>query len=208
MIMMQYKIGLPADYDMQIIRKRAWHNGHKTDDFPDLLFKAYLISEKETFGNLQNSYAPLYVWKDSPGMNTFLLQGPYDAILSSFGWQKVELHIPLAVQLPDNFSNTRYVMHYTGTITPAARLTGLQEHIFQQISLQQTIDMKLADDIFTAKTNHENGGLSGYVVSYSPERWEYSSFLFLESPPVLAASSTTCVQTRQIYEVLHLSLPS
>ncbi|WP_458122053.1 DUF4865 family protein [Paenibacillus sp. Z6-24] len=134
MITMQYKISLPADYDMQIIRQRARHNGHKTDAFPDLLFKAYLISEKGQFGNLRNSYAPLYVWKDSPGMNTFLLQGPYDAILSSFGWQKVELHIPLEVQLPDNFSQIRYILQYTGTIAPAGKLDGIKDHVFQQIT--------------------------------------------------------------------------
>lgn len=42
---MQYKIGLPTDYDMDIIKKRVRNNGYTTDGFQDLLFKAYLIKE-------------------------------------------------------------------------------------------------------------------------------------------------------------------
>ena len=34
---MQYKITLPNDYDMTIIRERVENNGFKTDGFQDLL---------------------------------------------------------------------------------------------------------------------------------------------------------------------------
>lgn len=46
MIAMQYKILLPDDYDMNSIRQRVVNNGSKTDGFQDLLFKAYLITER------------------------------------------------------------------------------------------------------------------------------------------------------------------
>ena len=39
MIGMQYKVILPKDYDMEII-KRVKDNGHKTDGFQDLNFKS------------------------------------------------------------------------------------------------------------------------------------------------------------------------
>ena len=42
MIMMQYKVKLPNDFDMNKIRKRVQENGFKTDGFEDLFFKAYL----------------------------------------------------------------------------------------------------------------------------------------------------------------------
>lgn len=45
MIGMQYKITLPNDYDMDIIRDRVTKNGNKTDGFDQLLFKAYLIAD-------------------------------------------------------------------------------------------------------------------------------------------------------------------
>ncbi|WP_142950755.1 DUF4865 family protein, partial [Bacillus sp. AFS076308] len=32
----QYKITLPSDYDMNIIKKRVKNNGHKTDGFEDV----------------------------------------------------------------------------------------------------------------------------------------------------------------------------
>jgi hypothetical protein len=48
---MQYKIILPKNYDMDIIRKRVQDNGNKTDGFPDLLFKAYLMTETDENGN-------------------------------------------------------------------------------------------------------------------------------------------------------------
>ncbi len=85
MIAMQYKIPLPADYEMSIIRQRVQTNGHRTDGFRDLAFKACLISAKGNHGNVSNSYAPLYVWNTHNGMNEFLLNDPYDAILHSFG---------------------------------------------------------------------------------------------------------------------------
>ena len=45
---MRYAITLPGDYDMTIIRNRVAKSGHLMDGFQDLLFKAYLISEKAT----------------------------------------------------------------------------------------------------------------------------------------------------------------
>jgi hypothetical protein len=42
---MQYKIKLPDNYDMELIKNRVKLNGYKTDKFDGLLFKAYLISE-------------------------------------------------------------------------------------------------------------------------------------------------------------------
>lgn len=39
MIASQYKIVLPSDYDMGIIRQRVKVNGHKTDGFYGLKFK-------------------------------------------------------------------------------------------------------------------------------------------------------------------------
>ena len=46
MIAMQYKILLPNNFDMNIIRQRVEKNGTKTDGFQDLLFKVYLIAKK------------------------------------------------------------------------------------------------------------------------------------------------------------------
>ena len=77
MIAMQYKIFLPDDYDMDNIRQRVKNNGHKTDGFQDLMFKAYLIKEKDGTSENHNEYSPLYLWKDS-GIPIFIFCQPKD----------------------------------------------------------------------------------------------------------------------------------
>lgn len=47
---------------MGIICNRVRNNGNKTDGFQDLLMKAYLIAEKDKHRNIQNEYAPFYLW--------------------------------------------------------------------------------------------------------------------------------------------------
>lgn len=96
MLAMQYAIDLPADYDMEIIRRRVRDNGDKTDGFPDLELKAYLIAEKGKYGNTRNQYAPFYLWRGTEGMNAFLLHGPFGNILSSFGWPTVRTWLVIA----------------------------------------------------------------------------------------------------------------
>ncbi|MFR6488066.1 MAG: DUF4865 family protein [Clostridium sp.] len=79
MIAMQYRIMLPNSYDMQLIRKRVADNGHKTDGFPDLICKAYLMKESSNSYS-GKEYSPLYIWNRSEGMNKFLFDGFYDNI--------------------------------------------------------------------------------------------------------------------------------
>jgi hypothetical protein len=86
MYAMQYEITLPADYDMEIIRKRVATRGHLLDAFPGLGVKAYLMSERGVDGAPVNAYAPFYLWHDVSGMNQFLWGGAgFQGIVSDFG---------------------------------------------------------------------------------------------------------------------------
>ncbi|MFE9371199.1 DUF4865 family protein [Streptomyces sp. NPDC006711] len=85
---MQYEITLPADYDMEIIRKRVATRGHLLDDFPGLGLKAYLIRERAD-GSPVNSYAPFYLWASSEGMNAFLWGPGFQGIVDDFGRPRV-----------------------------------------------------------------------------------------------------------------------
>ena len=60
MYSMQYRVQLPTNYDMEIIRDRVRRTGHLMDGYPGLEFKAYLIQEKAK-GAMENCYAPFYV---------------------------------------------------------------------------------------------------------------------------------------------------
>ncbi|WEV44785.1 DUF4865 family protein [Streptococcaceae bacterium ESL0687] len=171
---MQYKIGLPEDYDMDIIRKRVQDSGHKMDGFDDLLFKAFLISEKAT-GAFENSYSPLYVWKNTYGMNKFIFEGFYDNIIKSFGWQHIEIGVTAEVDLSSDFSKSRYLIEDEENILPQKTLTKVD---------------------FTQK-KEENA--LGYVQVYNPDKWIKKTYTFFESLPENLEAG------RNIYTILHLS---
>jgi len=174
---MQYKITLPKDYDMDIIRNRVRNNGYKTDRFPGLLFKMYLMTEKPK-GQLCNSYAPLYIWESHEGMNQFIFEGYFDNILESFGWQHIHIGVPLRCNLVDDISETKYVMETTGSIREAS-------------SLKDT----------SFDTNHmEKENMIGDLLVYNPDKWAYSHFRFFRNKPSIHQKSSST-----IYQVLHIS---
>ncbi|PFM66850.1 DUF4865 domain-containing protein [Bacillus cereus] len=181
MIGMQYKIILPKDYDMGIIRQRVKNNGYKTDDFQDLNFKAYLITEAGENENLLNCYAPLYIWNNHEGMNRFIFDGYYDNILDSFGWQQINIGVPLVVNLSDDFQKSRYVVEYAGSISQSKSLIGTQFNTVHQ----------------NAQDTEKN---LGNILVYNPDKWGYSQFSFYEEKPEINAMNGIT-----IYEILHIS---
>lgn len=178
MIASQYKITLPSDYDMNIIKTRVKNNGYKTDGFDDLKFKLYLITEKGKNNNLQNSYCPLYLWRDSNGLNKFLFNGFYDNIIKSFGWQQVNIGIPLLDTTTDKITGIPYLFEIRRKIQPQESLHNLQEGIEKEIPRLDGAE---------------------YVVIYNPDKWEYNVFYFIQE------LSQVQGEIGVIYDILHLS---
>ncbi|CAM3815752.1 DUF4865 family protein [Mesobacillus thioparans] len=178
MIATQYKITLPSDYNMDIIRERVRNNGHKTDGFEELKFKLYLITEKGVNNNLQNSYSPLYLWNGSNGLNKFLFNGYYDNILNSFGWQKVNIGIPLIDTTTNKIIENRYLFQVEGEIQPQGSLNDFPDKIRESI------------------TTIEN---TEYLVIYSPDKWKYEAFYFLNDLTKVSGKRGV------IYQILHIS---
>jgi len=193
MIAMQYKIPLPADYEMSIIRQRVQTNGHRTDGFRDLALKVYLISEKGCHGNVSNHYAPFYLWNDHNGMNEFLLNGPYDAILHSFGWQQVNIGVPLSLRIEPNFPQVRWAVEIAGRIPQTTSLNGFCAKLIEQLP-------KTQDAI-------------GEALIYNPDKWSFSQFAFYEQLPKKWSDEAQRLNQLDaypsfevtIYEVLHVS---
>jgi hypothetical protein len=179
MIATQYKITLPSDCDMSIIRERVRDNGYKTDGFEDLKFKLYLITEKGVHHNLQNSYSPLYLWNGSDGLNKFLFGGFYDNILNSFGWQHVNVGIPLIDTTSTEIVNCKYVLHITGEIQPRGSLIQFRDQV--------------------AKSLPEVEGGAETLVIYNPNKWEYDAFYFVCDVGSVEGLSGV------IYTILHVS---
>lgn len=178
MIAMQYKITLPSDYDMRIIRDRVQNNGYKTDGFEDLKSKLYLITEIGINKCLQNSYSPLYLWKNTNGLNKFLFNGYYDNILKSFGWQHVNVGIPLIDTTTDKIKESKYVFEISRTIQAQESLNNLTDKILNEIPMLDHTE---------------------YAIIYNPDKWEYSVFYFNED--VNKFSELNGV----MYTVLHVS---
>ena len=155
---MQYKILLPDDYDMDNIRQRVKNNGHKTDGFQDLMFKAYLIKEKDGTSESHNEYSPLYLWNDSGGMNKFIFEGFYNNILQSFGWQRINIGIPLLCDLGKEFNNSQYAMEIENDILPSNQMSPLSF-------------FKTSERCF------------GKVLIYNPDKWKYVEYRFYEREP-------------------------
>jgi len=175
MIGMQYKINLPSEYDMEIIKTRVMKNGFKTDGFDGLLFKCYLIQEKG-IDNFENVYAPLYLWENSEGMNKFLFGGFYDNIIQSFGWQNVNIGVPILVDLLNQFNISKYAVEVTNDIPQDATLTNFQ------------------NSIPSAPVQDEN--YTGRVCIYNPDKWKYSIFYFYKERPN---------EKNNIFQILHIS---
>lgn len=157
MIAMQYNILLPDDYDMNTIRQRVASNGYKTDGFQDLVYKAYIIGESG-HGSDKNEYAPLYLWRDHPGMNQFIFNGFYDHILASFGWQKIHIGVPYQFHIGDSFGNAKYVIRTDHEISPADKMQPLIR-------------------------SHTVSGCVGGLLLYNPDTWKYSEFYFYDAYP-------------------------
>lgn len=92
MLAMQYRITLPADYDMAIIRQRIQERGHLLNGFPQLEWKAYLWSKKDQQRQgSANAYAPLYLWQDNTGINQFLSSPGFHALCEDFGRPQIDI---------------------------------------------------------------------------------------------------------------------
>jgi hypothetical protein len=178
MISTQYKIILPSDYDMNIIKERVTNNGHKTDGFENLIFKLYLITEKGKNHNLQNSYSPLYLWENHIGLNKFMFEGFYDNILTSFGWQQIQVGIPLT-DPPLKIRPYKYLIHQTNPIQPQASLCNTKEKILKDLP---------------------NINNAEYMLTYNPDKWVYDVFYFLTD-----LSNVIEVRHGVVYTILHIS---
>ncbi|AIM05796.1 hypothetical protein BACvac02_2051 [Bacillus anthracis] len=114
-------------------------------------------------------------------MNKFIFEGYYDNILQSFGWQQINIGVPLVVNLSDDFKKSRYVVEYTGSIS-------------QSNSLRET-------QLNTMNENVQNiEKCLGNIIIYNPDKWGYSHIRFYNEKPDMVTNKDVTV-----YEILHIS---
>jgi hypothetical protein len=184
MYAMQYEIGLPADYDMQIIRRRVATKGPALDNFPGLGLKAYLIRERGNDGAPVNQYAPFYLWASIDGMNRFLWGGGgFRAIVDSFGRPAVR--------------------HWTGVACLTGPALAATPRTATRHSEPIPADADPADVVEQARIalrqRAQTAGVHSSAFAIDPRNWELVHFTLWErdAPDAVAIR----------YQVLHVSSP-
>ena len=184
MLSMQYQITLPSDYNMEIIKERVRRSGNKTDGFPGLKMKAYLIAEKEKYGNSTNQYAPFYLWNNAEGLNQFLLGGPFNNILTSFGRPRVDHWIVIREHLD------KEIVSSPGHLYAAV----IKKAIDNQLDMTD-LPLKEAEWADTAKARY-----AALITAYNPATWELCRFYMSDKIDLIKESGTAL-----IYDVHHIS---
>jgi hypothetical protein len=184
MFAMQYRIPLPADYDMGIIRERVAVNGAALDAYPGLGMKAYLLRERAVDGSPVNEYAPFYLWTDAAAAASFLFGGDgFGGIVRDFGRPVVETWVGVG--------------HVPGPATDAVPTHAIRS----TESLPADIDpgSVAASVIAASERTPMPAGLHSVTTAIDPRTWQLITLrLFAEPPPALLG---------EIYQVLHLAAP-
>lgn len=90
MIIAHYIHRLPADYDLEVIRRRAAARGPQWDATPELHFKAFLLREEGRFGAIASSYSSLYLWRRAEAFTDFVTSDGFKVVTGSFGRPAIE----------------------------------------------------------------------------------------------------------------------
>ena len=91
-------------------------------------------------------------------MNKFIFDGFYDNILNSFGWQTINIGIPLLQEFNENFSKARYLLEIENETKPMEKM--------------KRMEFSISDDKIVGK-----------ALVYNPENWKHTEYYFFEDAP-------------------------
>jgi hypothetical protein len=183
---MNYRITLPADYDMKIIRHRVETKGPLLDDFPGLGVKAYLIRERGVDGSPVNEYAPFYLWNTPQGMNGFLWGPGFQALTDDFGRPVVQ-----------HWTGLGFARGPAVTGTPRAA-TRRSQPLLPGDEPAAVVGRALADLPELAA----RAGVHSAAVAIDPRHWELVHFTLWQD-----AAPAPLEDAEERFQVLHLSAP-
>lgn len=185
MILAQYEIPLPMDYDMDIIRQRVAERGGALDDRAGLGLKAYLIRDAAE-GSPANVYAPFYLWREPDALADFHWGGGgFTGIVRDFG--RPAVHTWLG-----------------GSFTPGRAFEHAPTHALRRVRGLGP-DADPADVavtlVETGRSDLQREGLHSHAWGINPTTWRSVEFTLLSEAPEDRDPDVTC------YRVLHMSTP-
>jgi hypothetical protein len=187
----QYEITLPADYDMQIIRKRVADFGSLLDDRAGLGLKAYAIRERGVDGSPVNQYAPFYLWNDVGGMGNFLFGGGgFQGIIRDFGRPAAHHWTGVACFAgPARDEAPRAASRRLTPIPVDSETTGLG------------MSVRIEEEIEALEALAERDSVHTAALAIDPQQWQLLRFVLWQDGVPAGEGAT------ERYEVLHLSAP-
>jgi len=153
MLAMQYSFTLPADYDMEIIRRRITAKGPLIDGLPGLGFKAYIYALRGVHGR-ENLYVPFYLWHESEAMGRFFAGDIFSGVTSSFGWPSVKVWSVLHAATAPAIRDARQLSRETLPIIPHTSMSELRE-----------------TENNLARSAASQEGVVGVVTAFEPTTW-------------------------------------
>jgi hypothetical protein len=182
MIIAHYAHRLPADYDVEIIRRRAHERGPLWDAVPDLHFKGFLLRERGRFGAIASEYSSLYLWRKDEAFRDFLVTGRYKSVTDSFGRAAIETRVALDARRGPG-REARFAYKQQEDIPLAADLTSV-----------------VAAEIARNREVAEQAGTVAAAVGVDAQNWRITRILLSEREPRGAAGE-------EAYQILHLAKP-
>ena len=186
MIAMQYSFTLPADYDMDIIRRRITDKGPALDGYDGLHFKSYLLADRAhaALAAKENLYAPFYLWPDADQMQRFLDGPVFSGVTGAFGWPAIHLWPVWNAHLSPEARQARFATRETAPIVPFSALAEIKS------AEREALERDVAQGAVAA------------ISAFDPTGWSTLRFRLWRDLPDLPAGPS-----RQTYAVGHVSQP-
>ncbi|RTL53542.1 MAG: DUF4865 family protein [Bradyrhizobiaceae bacterium] len=182
MIAVHYTHRLPADYDVDAIRKRAHGRGAVWNDRAELYFKAFLLREAGRFGAIANSFSSLYLWQHEKAFRDWLVSGGYRIVTDWFGRADIGTFLALdAFRGPA--SEAHFLYRQDIAIPPDADLTAA-----------------LNDEIERARQHAARPTIAAAVAALDPRSWTFTRILLSKDELISAEAGVA-------YQIAHLSQP-
>jgi hypothetical protein len=180
--MKQYTHRLPADYDMDRVRRRAGSLAADWDRTPGLAFKAFALQEKGLSGAPGNVYSSLYLWLDDEAAVDFITGERFASVIAAFGRPNIETWLALDLHL-GRAAAARSLCREDVVLDAAVDLGSMKAQ-----EMQRNLKLARQNDTLVA------------ITAIDPTTWRLSRFR-------LSAEAVQFPETGSVYEVLHLAAP-
>jgi len=182
MIIVHYQHRLPADCDIEALRRWLRERGAVWDAVSELYFKAFLLRESGCLGAIANSYSSLYLWRHDRAFRDWLIRGGYKIVTDRFGHAEIETFVALDA--------------FRGKGDGACFLC--REDV--NIPLDADLTAAFAREIELAGELASRPDVISATVGLDPRNWKFVRIMLSEVPPAASAQGVT-------YQIAHLSQP-